>query len=342
MKVNKQKLQEALEIVKPGLSNKDTIEQATSFAFMKDRVVTYNDEISISHPVDGLELEGAVIADKLYALLTKLKKDDLDIEVKENELVISSGRSKAGLTFVAEIKLPLEKVEEKSVWKPLPKGFIKFLKFAMASCGKDASRPILSGVNVTKEGILESSDGYRIVQCTMEEEMPVQGFLLPATAATHIVKLEPTMIAEGKGWVRFKTEGNTVISSRILAGKYPNINSIVGMVDDVKLVLPKTTSEVLERAAIFAKRDSALTEEVLVSIADNKLKMKAIADSGEGWFEEDINYKYSDTPIEFAITPTLLKSILGETQECTIDKKKIKFVGNGWFYLIMLRNVKQK
>ena len=66
MKVNKEKLRQALEIVRPGLANKEVIEQATSFAFMDGRVVTYNDEISISHPVEGIEIEGAVKADQLY------------------------------------------------------------------------------------------------------------------------------------------------------------------------------------------------------------------------------------------------------------------------------------
>ena len=54
IKVNRVELKEALERVRPGLASKDIIDQATSFAFLKDRVVTYNDEISISHPVKGL------------------------------------------------------------------------------------------------------------------------------------------------------------------------------------------------------------------------------------------------------------------------------------------------
>ena len=50
MKINKSELQEALAKVKPGLASKDLIEQATSFAFMDGRVVTYNDEMFPSSP----------------------------------------------------------------------------------------------------------------------------------------------------------------------------------------------------------------------------------------------------------------------------------------------------
>ena len=69
MKLNKTDLQKALEIVKPGLANKEMIEHSTSFAFIGGRVVTYNDEISLSHPVEGLEIEGAIHAEELYKLL---------------------------------------------------------------------------------------------------------------------------------------------------------------------------------------------------------------------------------------------------------------------------------
>ena len=48
------------------LANRELIEQSTSFAFMKNLVVTYNDEISITHPVEGLNLTGAIKADEFY------------------------------------------------------------------------------------------------------------------------------------------------------------------------------------------------------------------------------------------------------------------------------------
>lgn len=339
MIINKQKLQEALEIVKPGLSNKDSIEQTTSFAFTKGNVVTYNDEISISHPLDGVEFEGAIIADKLYALINKIKREEIEIELQENEIIITSGRSKAGLTIASEIKLPVQEVEAKGKWKPLPKNFNKFLKLAMGSCGKDASRPILSCVHITKEGIIEASDGYRVTQCTLEEGMPIKDFLLPANSANNVSKLNPTKISEGKGWVHFQTEGGTVISCRIFEAKYPNINSILTMDETTRLTLPKTIQEVLDRANVFAHRDSLLEESVNVVVENNRFKISSEGDSGEGWFEEEVNLKYDGEKISFSITPYLLKGILNETQECNLGTKKLKFNGEGWVYLTMLRGV---
>ena len=66
--IKRAELKEALETVKPGLASKEIIEQSTSFAFMGDKVVTYNNKISMSHPVKGLDITGAVKADEMYQL----------------------------------------------------------------------------------------------------------------------------------------------------------------------------------------------------------------------------------------------------------------------------------
>ena len=59
--MNREDILEALEIVKPGLASKEHIEQSTCFAFKNGKVMTFNDEISVSHPVEGLDgLEGAI------------------------------------------------------------------------------------------------------------------------------------------------------------------------------------------------------------------------------------------------------------------------------------------
>ena len=339
MKINKSQLLEALEIVKPGLANKEIIEQATSFAFMKDRVVTYNDEISISHPIEGLDLYGAIQAEALYKFLGKIKKDELDLELKDNQIILTTGRAKAGLAIQAEITLPLEsEISEKGKWKKLPENFNKFMFMAMNACSKDMSKPLLTCVNVRKDGIIEGCDNYRIINCDFGMEMLVDTFLIPASSVADVVKLQPTKIANGKGWMHFLNAQDTIISCRIIEEVYPSTSHLLN-IKGIRLILPNTTNEVLDRAMVFSKRDRALDEMVDVSIADRRFKMTAKNDSS--WFEEDVNMKYDGEPIQFSITPHLLKSILLETKECLISDNNsvLKFEGEGWQYMSMLRNI---
>ena len=332
--MKKTDLQKALEIVKPGLASKEMIEQSTSFAFMEGRVVTYNDEISISHPVEGLEIQGAIQAEELYKLLNKLKSDKIEITTKKNEVLLESGRTKAGLTLQQEIKLPLEEIGEISKWKTLPEDFLRHVQFAMAACSRDMSKPVLTCVHVTKDGIIEGSDNNRIARCALEEEMPVKTFLIPATSALEVVHLHPTKIAKGEGWMHFQTDEGTVLSCRTFEDKFPDCTQFME-VEGVSVIFPKTINEVLDRAAVFAKRDYFLDETVLITLKDRRLKVKSKSESG--WFEEEINFKYDDDPVTFSITPYLLKDILSETLMSVLSEDRLKFEGAGWEYVTMLR-----
>lgn len=335
MLINRNEFLTALEIVKPGLSNKDQIAQATSFAFLNGRVVTYNDELSVSHPLANCEIEGAIKADKLYAFLNKIKKDEIDLTIKGNEVILTTGRAKAGLALQTEIKLPLEEVNDKKKWKPLPETFIKFLSFAMTSCSKLQTTPILTCVHVAKN-VVEASDNYRMVQCTLNEEMPVKDFLIPATSAVHVVKLQPTKIAEGKGWIHFQTEEGTIISCRIFEDKFPDLNPFL-VVKGENIIFPKTLESVLDEAGIFSKRDKMLDEMVTIAMGEKRLKIRAESSEGS-WYENEVNMNFTGTPVKINVTPYLLKGIISETLECTLAQKKIRFQGENWVYVTALRN----
>ena len=335
MKIQKQKLIEALEIVKPGLANQEVIEQSTSFAFLKDRVVTYNDKISISHPLEGMEIEGAIEADKFYALLNKIKKDEIEIVLNGNEIQLLSGRAKAGMTLQAEITLPLDQeLSKKGKWFDLPEKFNRLLKFAMSSASRNNAQPLLKCVFVDKNGYINSSDNYRITSCNLGVELPIKSFLIPASTVSTVVKLDPTQIAEGNGWIHFKTEEGTIISCRIYEEAYPDVTKHL-KIKGIKIEFPKSIDEVLERAGVFAKRDSFLDENVNISMKDDKIKISAKAESG--WFEETLNMRYAGEAVSFDITPYLLKDILKETLVCTLGEGKLVFEGSDWKYLSALR-----
>lgn len=338
MEINKEQLQKALEIVKPGLANKEMVVQSTSFAFLNGRVITYNDEISISHPVKGLEIEGAIKAEELYKLLSKVKTEKIDVTITDNEIKLSSGRTKVGMTLQSEIKLPLDdSIAHVGEWKEIPEGFSKFVKLAVGACSKIISEYKFTCVHITKHGIIEASDGYKITYCQLKEEMPIKTFLLPASSAVEVVRIDPTQISEGHGWVHFKNAAGTILSCRILEEEYGNTSAFLKS-DGERITFPLSLRATLDRAEIFAKRDAALAESITVDINKGKLTVKSKSDSG--WFEETLNMEYDREAISFDITPYLMKGILEETQGCQVDSSKLKFEGAGWVHVVTLRHRK--
>jgi len=341
MEINKKELQNALEIVKPGLANKELVEQSTSFAFMDGKVITYNDELSISHPIPGLKLTGAILADNLYKFLNKIKGDDMDLTVEGNQIVLSTGRAKAGLTLQKEIKLPLQQeIEGERHWKKLPNNFLRDIAFVMTAAGKNMNRPILTCVHVNQSGFVEASDSFRIARRTLEKEMPIETFLIPASSVVELVKLNPTGVSKGKGWIHFRAkETGTEISCRVFKDTYKDMTPFL-KVKGTQIILPNGLEGMLERAMVFAKRERILEEVVSISIKNKLLKMSASSESG--WFKEDIDMEKKIDPISFDITPYLLKGILSETKACEVTKNRIKFEGDGWVYIGILRENKEK
>ena len=329
-------LLDALTIVRPGLDSKESIEQATSFAFIDGRIVTYNDRISISHPIPGMEITGAINAEEFYQLLSKLKKDEIEISITENEVLMKSGRATAGFALQREIKLPIGELGKISAWKKLPEHFIDALKFAIPSCAGNVNDPILTCIHIRKDGYIESSDGFRIARFKVET-MPISdGLLLPGSTASSLIKYNIQHVAETKGWIHFRvSDGGTVISCRVFHGSYHNTEPHL-KVSGVTFTMPNSLGDVLDRAAIFSNQDQThiLNEQVTITIADNRMRISGKGD--HGWFEEELNVHYTDEAVSFLVNPGFLMSILGQIKVCTLGKSSMKFEGENWEHVIAL------
>ncbi len=334
MKVNKESLKKALEIVKPGLASSETIAQTTSFAFMKGCVITFNNEISISHPVPEIDFEGAVYAEELYKLLLKIKHEEVDLSIVDNQVVLKAGRTTAKFTLQTEIVLPIDEVANMGNFLKLPDKFCTAAEFVAPSCATAGSTAVLNCIHVKGDGV-EASDNYRICKYGLYENMPIDEFLIPCNNALDVVKLNPIEIAKGEGWVHFKNEAGTVISSRIVEDNYPDTSHLFN-VSGTEITLPKSLDDVLARAEVFKGADK-LGGSVLITINENQLVVKTQSDFSQ--FTEDLNMKHDGKPIIFKVTTGFMRSILAETLTCIVGGNFLKFYGINWTYIVALRSM---
>jgi len=162
--MEREKLLRALEAVKLGLSSKSFIEQMDCFIFTGDRVVTYNDEITVTHPLQT-GITGAVRAEQLYKLLGKLPDNRIRLKATETELLVSDGKIKAGIPLQTEIELPLLDYSKIKGWVKIPEGFSEAVKFCLFSCARDITTPQLSCIYINKKGgTVESTDNFRLTR----------------------------------------------------------------------------------------------------------------------------------------------------------------------------------
>lgn len=347
MKIKREDFKRALEIVKPGLAAKEVIEQTTSFAFVKGHVITYDDEISINHPIEGWDITGAVKAEELYKFLTKVKTDEIDVStggttIKDDDgndaaatqIIFKSGRSKVGLIMKEKVVIPIEKeIKEQGKWKKIPETFIKSFGLAAETCSLDMAHPKLTCVHVNKKGFVESSDGYRMSRYDIGEAIPVPTCLIPAGSAKKIRNLKPVKMASGNGWVHFKTEEGSVISCRTFNEKFVDTSKMQDVGKKVFTInMPEELLEVMDRAEVFTNEDMEITIK--------KKELIVQSQSASGWFEETLKIDYKGGQFEFRVTPYLLTDILKRTLECNIHKDRLRFKGENWVYITTLKEAK--
>ena len=339
MIVNREKLIMALQMVRPGLARKELIEQSDSFVFTKGNVHSYNDELSVSFPVD-FHVEGAVRAKEFFDLLNKTKEDELDIEAVEGGLTVKGRKYNATIKFQPDIVLPIFFGDDETYdWKDLPADFSIGVASCLFSVGKDMSEPVLTCIHVTGNTV-ESCDRFRLTRYIMSPsgDAPTQDanitddLLIPATAARELSKYDPIQYAIAAGWIHFSSAVGTLFSCRTYSQlKFPDLTKNLEIVGGV-VKFPEDMSDMLTRASIFAGDSLSGTPTVSVTIGDGKIIVRGVQDSGS--FEEWSRIRYEGPPLSFHINPAFLFSILNSKCDAVAAETRLKFQNANFTHVV--------
>ncbi len=328
-------LKRILELVKPGLASKEILEQATSIIFRNGKVWTFNDEVAVTAPLD-LDITGAIPAEPLYKLLSKLPADgDLDISTKDNELTIKCGRSKTGIRLEPEIRLPIdEELEEPKQWSKLPEGFLEAVKTVLFTASRSGHLPILTCININDD-FVQTCDEYRMTRCggflfKMEGNMNV--------VARHLEKLasyNPVQNGISGAWWHFRNKDKVVYMVRIVAGEYPNLDQFLQVDDGVEIEFPVELQNSLEWAGIMADVAVKFEQEVEVQLTKGYLTVRG--EGPDGWAEDSLRMKYTGEPVNFKAHPLFLKEMARRSNKVTVSPTSLKVEGDkGFVHIIAL------
>lgn len=327
--MNREELTKALTSTRAGLADKDIVEHSTSFVFTKGQVMTYNDAVSVRHPLD-LEVEGAVTAAPVLSFLSRATGEDVSIEQKEKELLLKCGRAKAGIPMVADVPEHLTKLSiPKKGWSALPLGFIEAIRFCLFTASKDMSKPILTNLHIEGSSV-ESSDNYRITRAKMGKGKMDGGILIPAGAAKNLPGFAPIEIATTKTWAHFRNKDKAVLSCRLFSGEFPKLDKFLKPKGD-EIQFPEKLKDVLERAGVFSVADFDTDREVTITVKKDKMSVRA--EGADGWFEEKIRAK-GINDLSFKIHPGFLSDILTHSVKATIGKNAIVFKDKNFTHVV--------
>lgn len=335
MKIKKDNLIKALQLVMPGISQTSTGQESCFIFTEEGYVVAYNDEIFCSHPIE-VDFTGAVPAKEFLSLLNKTTKAEIELKAQKGTLEIK-GSGKAGLRLEDKITLPINEMglPEEEDWLELPETFCEAVKFCLFTCSKDATKPILTCLHVFNDYV-ESSDNHRITRHQMKvaKKGYMKELLIPFNAAKNLVNLDLESYAVTEGWLHFKTNQDIVFSCRVFEDDFPDFDEFLD-VEGEEIEFPKNLNEILDRAAVMSNG-----ERVTISIDDNEIEVSTKGDNG--WFKEDTKIKYAGEAIEFDIAPEFLKTILKSEGDIIIGKKMLLFEGKQFKHVAKLLQKKKE
>lgn len=339
MKINRKDFLTILNQTKSGLASKEVIEQSTSFIFSEGQVVTYNDEIAVhAKLMEGFDIDGAVPAKELLAVLTRFTGDEVELIGTENELQLKCGKGKAGIKLSTEIALPIENISIPKKWQTLSKDFLEGLKMCIPTAATDMTRPILTAIHFFTDYI-ESTDNNRITRWDWVEPLkPGQDILIPVGSCQALSRFQAVKFYHKDGWIHFLSEEGTVFSCRTILGEFPDLSPYMEIEAVGELTFPPNMNEMLERAGVFGTGmlDSDSTVFILI---DDKGIMKIEGKNDFGWYEETCRIKWNAGATGFSIHPSHLQTILQSVRTAKIGVDRILFSTDSFVHVVALEAI---
>jgi DNA polymerase III sliding clamp (beta) subunit (PCNA family) len=321
MIIEKTTLMNVLESIKPGLAKKGIIEQFTHFVFTGEEVVTYNDEICISHPLKT-DFTCSVPAVKLYKTLSGIQGNaSVTLKLEEDKFLILTATTKASFNTTVEkdaeerIKmLGLDQIQE---WGRLPEEFIKGMFLCMFSASKDMTKGVATCV-YWKNNCLISSDGIRISKYDLGIETGMNVFI-PARSVIELINFDNmNSFRVGENWAHFKTDDEVVFSTRIMDGEYPEVESFFKD-EGTRIRLPEDLRAEIGSMMFMTEGMVDFDKKMRIRIEPGKIFCRM--EDANDWIEKELETSYKQDPIELDINPLFLAQVMEKSTTVRIGER---------------------
>lgn len=294
-------------------------------------------EIGIKCYVKGEIIEKGSItipAKKFIDIIRELPENEIEINVKDSQINITSGKAKFSIQGIPAEEFPVlpDFTKEKyiEIETSLLKEMIQKTSFAVS---RDETRYVLNGIYMVVENKkikMVATDGRRlsfiskeIIDSIHKNEKGKIEIIIPSKALNELNHLLSTItdgkdkkikIAINENQIVFKVD-ETVLISRLIEGNFPNYEQVIPQSNKFKIKID--TQELFKST----KRVSILTSEKSNSVRYmlDKDKLKILANTiGVGKAEDELNIDYKNEQIEIAYNPHYVMDVLKN-----IDTKEI-------------------
>jgi DNA polymerase-3 subunit beta len=289
--------------------------------------------IRVSAPAQAERDGEAVVPGRLLLdVVRSLPKDDLSFEYRssQQDVELVSGTAKFHLRTLPREDFPKLPEPGGSTMRVPSRAFVETINRVARSASRDETRPHLTGVLVSASGQelrMVATDSYRLSVKETSLEQPLDGELeanVPARTLQELGRIAGTEeegeieIAALENQVVFSV-GDTVLSSRLVEGRFPNYRQLLPETFEHELRL--STAELLEvvrRISLLAQKNAPLR----MAFSDGALEVSAqTPDVGEA--SESLPVPFKGEPLEIGFNPEFLRDGLESAESAELVLKLI-------------------
>lgn len=279
--------------------------------------------------------EITVPAKTLVEIISGLGPTKVEIESEGEVLTIKSGKFKAIINGIAASEFPAIPVSEGEGMDFDKSAFLTSQQILFASA-VDEGRPVLTGVlTESGQGKLDfvATDGFRLAHRQVELDSGLKPFksLIPKRTFEEVVRIiseedlsedEKINLSTSKGQNQIIfTVGQTIISSRLIEGRFPSWEKIIPTDIKTRATVEKDQLlKALKLAAVFAKNEANV---ITLTSQDGKLGLKSQAKE-LGSQENEVDSQIEGEPIQIAFNSKFLQDAISA---CPSTQIMIEFSG---------------
>lgn len=294
-------------------------------------ILSTNLEISLSTSVGAqIEKEGEITvpAKAITEIISNLAPGTINITCDKEQIKIESQGSKLNVVGMNSSDFPSipQKVDTKNALSLNKADFQAALSQIIYASSVDETRPILTGIlTLVKKGglVMVATDGFRLSQkkISLDGITNIFKVIIPKNVLFEIAKF---VGEEENIFFTFKESdhqvsfafGDTVLSSRVLEGEFPDYEKIIPKESTIKVNIDKEEFlRVVKLSSVFA-RDSAN----IIKFQTGKDNITLSAESPQaGNQKTDIEAKVEGKEIEIAFNYRFLEDFLHSVKGESVD-----------------------
>ncbi len=244
---------------------------------------------------------------KLLEILREMDNGDINLEIKENMLIIKQKQSE----FVLGLQDPEEFPEVKEISgheEFIVKGnlLIEMINKVDFAVSVDETRYVLTGMYMRgMEGkmVVVGTDGYRMSLCQKEIEglKAFNGIIIPKRSISEMERIidekdEVKIMIDDKH-IQISTDMITLIS-RTIEGNFPDYDNVI---PENNMNIISVDKEIFYKGIKKVSAIIGRSEPVKISFLKNKMEIEAESDVGRAKEVIDINYEGEETNMNFNV-----------------------------------------